>query len=66
MNTLTQYKHPWRQPPLDEWSIDEMRHLDVNGNKTLFVCMKKDGHRIMEQGPDDHYLWNKLWHKAKE
>ena len=59
-------KNPWQQPPLDEWSICGMNHYHVGACKFLFVSMVKDGACITEEGEDDKYLWNRLWHKAKE
>jgi len=64
MPQLIQYQPPWRQHPLDEWSICGMNHYHVNGDKHLFVSMVKDGRCITEEGMDDNYLWNRLWHKA--
>ena len=55
----------WRMPPLDEWDIVRMNHYyGDNGEKRLFVAMSKDGKLIKEEGEDDKYLWNRLWHKA--
>jgi len=50
--------------PLDEWSIVGMNHYHINGQKRLFVAMTKDGQCIQDEGPDDEYIWNRLWHKA--
>jgi len=50
--------------PLDEWAIVGMNHYHVDGRKMLFVAMVKGGVCIKEEGPDDAYLWNRLWHKA--
>jgi len=55
---------PWMQKPLNEWSIVGMNHYRVNGEKRLFVAMTKGERRIVEEGKDDEYLWNRLWHKA--
>lgn len=55
---------PWKTKPLDEWSIVGMNHYHVDGQRRLFVAMTKDGHCIVEEGVDDTYLWNRLWHKA--
>jgi len=60
------YKLPWHQHPLDEWSIVGMNHYTVAGVRFLFVSMGKDGRCIKEEGPDDQYLWNRLYHKAAE
>lgn len=57
---------PWKQPPLDKWSIIGMNHYVMDGEKRLFVAMVKDEHYIKEQGNDDKYLWNRLWHKASK
>jgi len=55
---------PWLMKPLDEWSIVGMNHYHVDGQRRLFVAMTKDGCCITEEGRDDQYLWNRLWHKA--
>lgn len=55
---------PWKQKPLDEWSIIGMNHYYVSGQRFLFVALAKDGRCIKEEGRDDEYLWNRLWHKA--
>jgi len=56
---------PWKMKPLDEWSIVGMNHYHVDGGeRRLFVAMTKDGRCITEEGPDDKYLWNRLWSKA--
>lgn len=55
---------PWLSAPLNEWSIVGMNHYHVNGKRFLFVAMTKDGVCITEEGEDDEYLWNRLWHKA--
>lgn len=55
---------PWMLPPLNEWTIVGMNHYHVNGERRLFVAMTKDGRCIQEEGPDDVYLWDRLWHKA--
>lgn len=55
---------PWSQKPLDEWLIVGMNHYRQNGKTHLFVAMTKGGRCIQEEGPDDKYLWNRLWHKA--
>ncbi len=57
-------KAPWLMAPLDEWSIVGMNHYSVGGERRLFVAMTKDGRCIVEEGRDDDYLWNRLWHKA--
>ena len=60
------YMSPWNVPPLNEWSICGMNHYHQNGNRYLFVSMVKDGRCITEEGEDNEYLWNRLWHKADE
>ncbi len=55
---------PWLQTPLDQWSIVGLNHYNKAGKKFLFVAMTKDGLCIKEEGPDDEFLWNRLWHKA--
>lgn len=55
---------PWMMKPLDEWAIVGMNHYHVDGKRRLFVAMVKNGACIKEEGPDDVYLWNRLWHKA--
>lgn len=55
---------PWKLKPLDEWSIVGMNHYSVNGERRLFVAMTKGKRCIVEEGHDDEYLWNRLWHKA--
>lgn len=57
-------KQPWNDGPLAEWSIVGMNHYHLNGEKRLFVAMTKGGLCIQEEGKDDEYLWNRLWHKA--
>lgn len=58
------FKAPWKAKPLDEWSIVGMNHYHVDGQRRLFVAMTKNGRVIQEEGPDDVYLWNRLWRKA--
>lgn len=57
-------RRPWQMKPLDEWSIVGMNHYRINGERRLFVAMTKDGACIVEEGGDDQFLWNRLWHKA--
>ena len=57
---------PWQQPPLNEWAICGMNHYHVGGERFLFVSMTKGGKCITEEGKDDQYLWNRLWHKATD
>ena len=59
-------KMPWQQPPLNKWAICGMNHYHIKGEKFLFVSMTKGNHCITEEGKDDKYLWNRLWHKAQE
>ena len=42
-----------------------MNHYVSNGERRLFVAMVKDCRCIKEEGADDEYLWNRLWHKAQ-
>lgn len=56
---------PWAMAPLNEWAIVGMNHYHINGERFLFVAMTKDGQCITEEGRDDMYLWNRLWHKAQ-
>lgn len=56
---------PWKLGVLEEWSIVGMNHYHIAGERFLFVSMTKDGRRITEEGKDDEYLWNRLWHKAQ-
>ena len=57
-------KCPWQIAPLSEWSIVGMNHYHINGERFLFVSMQKGGRCITEEGKDDEYLWNRLYHKA--
>lgn len=57
---------PWMQKPLDEWAIVGMNHYHVAGKRWIFVAMVKGNRCIKEEGPDDKFLWNRLWHKATE
>jgi hypothetical protein len=61
---MAEFRPPWKQLPLNEWAIVGMNHYNMNGERRLFVAMTKDGHCIVEEGLDDEYLWNRLWHKA--
>lgn len=55
---------PWAI--LEDWDIIGMNHYrDPEGCRRLFVAMVKGNHWIKEEGPDDHYLWTRLWHKAQ-
>ena len=55
---------PWQQGPLACWAICGMNHYHVAGERYLFVSMTRFGKCITEEGKDDQYLWNRLWHKA--
>lgn len=55
---------PWMTKPLDEWDIIGMNHYHVHGERRLYVAMTNGVRYIVEEGPDDEYLWNRLWHKA--
>jgi hypothetical protein len=59
-------EHIWKRSPLDQWNIIGMNIYHINGVEHLFVIMAKDDKYIYEVGPDDKYLWNRLWHKAIE
>lgn len=61
---MSNSKFPWQQGVLARWSICGMNHYHVAGQRFLFVSMTKDGQCITEEGPDDKYLWNRLYHKA--
>lgn len=54
----------YSQSLLNEWDIVGMNHYYVDGKKYLFVAMQKDGKLIKEEGEEDKYFWNRLWHKA--
>lgn len=62
---MMDFKPPWMTKPLDEWSIVGMNHYYMHGKRRLFVAMTKDGRCIREEGDDDEYLWNRLWHQAR-
>ncbi len=55
---------PWKMKPLDEWAIVGMNHYRMHGERRLFVAMTKGNLCIVEEGLDDEFLWNRLWHKA--
>ncbi|MEW8120040.1 MAG: hypothetical protein AB2792_23005, partial [Candidatus Thiodiazotropha sp.] len=57
-------KYPWKDGPLNAWSIVGMNHYHVAGERFLFVSMTKDGKCITAEGKDDKYLWNRLCHAA--
>lgn len=61
---MSSSKFPWQEGVLACWSICGMNHYHVAGQRFLFVSMTKDGRCITEEGPDDKYLWNRLFHKA--
>ena len=56
-------KFPWNMMP--DWSIVGMNHYHVAGERFLFVSMQKGGRCITEEGKDDEYLWNRLFHKSE-
>lgn len=60
------FNPPWKDKAFTEWSIVGMNHYFLAGQKRLFVAMVKAEHCIVEEGPDDEYLWNRLWHKARK
>lgn len=64
MAGITSDVQPWKNSLLDQWSICGMNHYHINGKKQLFVSMTKDDKCITEEGDDNKYLWNRLWHKA--
>jgi hypothetical protein len=66
MNSSTQPDSipPWKITPLDEWSIVGMNHYHAQGEKRLFVAMTKGDRCIVEEGPDNEILWQRLCHKA--
>ena len=55
---------PWKHKPLDEWLLYQMHHYYEDGEQCLFVCMIKGDRHIVEEGPDNDALWNRLWWKA--
>lgn len=59
-------KMPWEHGALAQWAICGMNHYHVAGVRFLFVSMTKGGRCITEEGKDDHYLWNRLLHKAAQ
>lgn len=59
-------KFPWQDSALVEWSIVGMNHYQQDGERRLFVAMTKGGRCIQAEGKDDEYLWNRLWHQARE
>ena len=56
----------YSQSLLKEWDIVGMNHYYVSGEKFLFVAMQKDGKLIKEEGKEDKYFWDRLWHKASQ
>ena len=63
---MSAMEYPWQSGVLKNWSICGMNHYHVNGVRFLFVSMTKDGLCITEEGKDDEYIWNRLWHKATD
>lgn len=59
-------KTPWKLEPLNEWAICGMNHYHVKGEKLLFVSMTRKGRCIVEEGPDDEFLWIRLGVKARK
>lgn len=58
---------PWKEPPLDEWSIVGMNHYcDSGASKCLFVAMVKDGKCIKAEGPSSELVFINLKGQAKE
>lgn len=55
---------PWTEPPLDEWSIVGMNHYTVQGQKSLFVAMTRDGQCIIAEGPSDELVFINLKRQA--
>lgn len=56
-------KKPWDDIP--GWDIVGMNHYRVNGERRIFIALtNKDGLCIKEEGKDDDFIWNRLWHKA--
>ena len=62
----SEWSPPWLYGPLRDWSIVGMNHYHVADKRFIFVSMEKDGRCIKEEGPDDEYLWNRLWRLATE
>lgn len=56
--------YPWKDLIFEDWHIVAMYHVVINGVKTLHVYLKNGDTIISESGPDDEYLWNRLWHKV--
>ena len=54
---------PWHD--YKGWDIVGMNHYYIGKERRLFVALVKDGFCIKEEGPDDKYLWNRLWHKCR-
>lgn len=61
---MSNRKMPWQDGPLACWSIVGMNHYNFAGQRHLFVSMERFGKCIKEEGLDDEYLWNRLYHKA--
>ncbi|KKL68546.1 hypothetical protein LCGC14_2123940 [marine sediment metagenome] len=61
---MSEINRPWDILP--GWVIAGMYNFEHNGNLRLFVAMRKGDLIICEQGEDDEFLWNRLWHKAQE
>ncbi len=59
---MSEINRPWNILP--GWVIAGMYHFEHDGKLRLFVGMRKGDLIIQEQGEDDEFLWNRLWHKA--
>lgn len=56
---------PWQDHVFAKWAIVGMNHCRVCGERRLFVSMTRADRCITEEGTDDTFLWNRLWHKAR-
>ena len=56
---------PWAESPLDEWNIVGMNHYIVQGQKSLFVAMVREGRCIKAEGPSDELVFVSLRSQAK-
>lgn len=61
---MSEISRPWDILP--GWTIVGMYNFDHDGELWLFVCMRKGDLMIFNEGEDDEFLWNRLWHKAQE
>lgn len=66
--TPENYRPPWSMMPAG-WKIVGMNHYTDSSSGTdkpqLYVAMMKGGRCIVEEGPDECYLWNRLAARAK-